>query len=105
MVLKVCDLKDGDSRATYKTTEIDLRTYKRIKMFVHAEELDPLKPLNNDDVTLFFRLGTDYTENYYEYELPLKITPWGANIDTDIWPEDNFMEIIFQDLFSISFFF
>ena len=99
--LEVCDLQDGDSRAAYRNVQFDVRAYKKLKMFVHAEELDPLKPLNNDDVTLFFRLGTDYTENYYEYEFPLKTTPWGANIDTDIWPEDNFMEIIFQDLLNL----
>ena len=70
LVLKVCDLKDGDARATYKTTDIDLRNYKRLKMFVHAEgKNDDLK---DGDLSCFLRLGTDFTSNYYEYEIFLK---------------------------------
>ena len=43
-MLKICDLKDGDSRAAYKKSDLDVRAYKRIKMFVHAEgEDDDLK--------------------------------------------------------------
>lgn len=101
LTLEVCDLQDGDARAGYKNVQFDVRTYKKLKMFVHAEEVTPLKPLKNDDVTVFVRLGTDFTENYYEYELPVKVTPWGASIDTDIWPEANNIEIVFDDLLDL----
>ncbi|HQD12930.1 MAG TPA: cell surface protein SprA, partial [Chitinophagales bacterium] len=37
MSLQVCELNDGDARAVFKVTNIDLRNYKRIKMFTHAE--------------------------------------------------------------------
>ena len=94
LVLKVCDLKDGDSRATYKTSDLDLRTYKRIKMFVHAEgETDEL---NNGDLSCFLRLGTDFTNNFYEYEIPLMPTPHGATSTNQIWPSQNEIDIAFE---------
>ena len=99
--LEVCDLADGDARAAYRNVQFDVRSYKKLKMFVHAEELDPTKPLNNEDVSLFVRLGTDFTDNYYEYELPLDITAPGSSLDTDVWPEENFVEIIFEDLLNL----
>lgn len=101
LTLEVCNLADGDARAAYRNVQFDIRTYKRLKMFVHAEEVDPASPLNDQDVTLFVRLGTDFTDNYYEYELPLNVTAWGATVDTDIWPEANNMEIVFQDLLNL----
>ena len=96
LVLKVCDLQDGDSRAAYKTAEIDVRTYKRIKMFVHAEgEEDDLK---NGDLSCFIRLGTDFVSNYYEYEIALKPTPHGTSNANDIWPTQNEIDIAFEIL-------
>ena len=101
LTLEVCDLQDGDARAAYRNVQFDVRTYKKLKMFVHAEEVLKTKPLKDDDLTLFVRLGTDFTDNYYEYELPLKITPWGATVDTEIWPEANNVEIVFEDLLNL----
>lgn len=101
LTLEVCDLQDGDARAAYKNVTFDVRTYKKLKMFVHAEEVDVAKALNDDDITCFVRLGTDFTDNYYEYELPLKTTAWGSTVDTDIWPEQNFVEIVFEDLLNL----
>ncbi len=96
LVLKICDLQDGDSRAAYKTAEIDVRTYKRIKMFVHAEgEEDDLK---NGDLSCFIRLGTDFVSNYYEYEIALKPTPHGTSNANDIWPTQNEIDIAFDIL-------
>jgi len=94
LVLKVCNLKDGDSRATYKTSDIDLRTYKRIKMFVHAEgEEDNLK---DKDLACFLRLGTDFSANYYEYEIALKPTAHGTTSPNSIWPSQNEIDIEFE---------
>ncbi|MBN9292667.1 MAG: cell surface protein SprA [Flavobacteriia bacterium] len=98
MTLEVCGLKDGDARAAFKNATFDVRTYKKLKMFVHAEKLNNENPLNDDDLTLFVRLGTDQTENYYEYEMPLKVTPWYANGEYAVWPEANNVEIIFEQL-------
>ncbi|MDX9772270.1 MAG: cell surface protein SprA [Bacteroidales bacterium] len=103
MVLKVLDLEDGDARATYKTVTLDMRQYKRLKLEVHAEALIG-EPLLDDEVTVFLRLGSDYLSNFYEYEIPLKLTPAGTyNNDNEeqraiVWPEDNKIDIELSDL-------
>ncbi|MCO5260825.1 MAG: cell surface protein SprA [Crocinitomicaceae bacterium] len=98
LTLEVCNLKDGDARAAYKNVTIDVRGYKKLKLFVHAESKVDEIPLDNDDLTAFVRLGTDFNENYYEYEVPLKVTSFGATVDTDVWPAENDIEIVFEDL-------
>jgi cell surface protein SprA len=99
--LEVCNLQDGDARAAYRNVQFDVRTYKKLKMFVHAEEVLTSLPLKNEDMTVFVRLGTDFTDNYYEYELPLSVTQWGATIPEDIWPQENNVEIVFDDLLNL----
>ena len=101
MTLEVCDLKDGDARAATKNVGMDMVMYKNLEMFIHAEEIDPTKPLANNDVTVFVRLGTDFRENYYEYEVPLKITPWNSTTDIQIWPEENNLRIVFEELINL----
>ncbi len=101
MTLEVCDLKDGDARAAIKTVSFDVRNYKKMKMFVHGESKEGEMPLKNDDLSVFIRLGTDFVENYYEYELPLLVTPFGTTVDTEIWPEGNNVEIVFDDLIKL----
>ena len=100
LTLDVCNLQDGDARAAYKNVQFDVRTYKKLKMFVHAEEKTP-NTLNDKDLTLFVRLGTDFVDNYYEYELPMYKTAWGSATPEGVWPEVNDMEIIFQDLLNL----
>lgn len=101
--LRTNNLKDGDSRAIYKNTDLDVRSFKKIKMFVHAEKLNN-QPLNDGDLTLFVRLGTDFEYNYYEYEVPLKLTPAGyydPNSDNDkgkVWPSDDEVIIDFEEI-------
>ncbi len=101
LLMDVCNLQDGDARSAYKNVVFDVRTYKKLKMFAHAEEVNPLIPFNDKDVTLFVRLGTDFVDNYYEYELPLYKTQWGATAPEDIWPELNNIEIVFDDLLNL----
>jgi cell surface protein SprA len=91
MVLKVCNLIDGDSRAAYKTAAFDFRQFKNLQMYVHAEQSVISQTLKDGDLTAFIRIGSDFTENYYEYEIPLKFTSWktpASNVDA-IWPESN----------------
>ena len=107
MVLKVQDLADGDARAAYKNTLLDMRQYKRLKMEVHGEQI-PETDLEDNDLRVFIRLGSDYKNNYYEYELPIRLTPYNSNYsqesDNDrrlVWPRENSMDIdlsIFTDL-------
>lgn len=107
LVLDVCNLKDGDARAAYKIMDIDIRRYKRLKMFIHAEESDPTIPLVDNDLSVFIRMGSDYDDNYYEYEVPLVVTPSGAyNTDNNsntndrytVWPEANNIDLKFSKL-------
>ncbi|MBR4739519.1 MAG: cell surface protein SprA, partial [Bacteroidales bacterium] len=96
--LDVDQLASGDARAIYRSTSYDLRFYGHMKMFVHAEQKYVDQPIADDDMVLFVRLGSDYTNNYYEYELPLKFTPWGVSVDDPyaIWPLENNVDIDLQ---------
>ncbi len=97
--LSVKDLKDRDARAVFKNFNSDLITYGKFKMFFHAEENGA--PVQDDEVTAFVRLGTDFDQNYYEIEVPLKITPDGSKDPEIIWPEENQINIAFNDLYII----
>ena len=96
--LSVKNLVDGDARGVYKTTEFDFRFYKKLKMFVHAESMYDTDPVHDNEVTVFMRFGSDLTDNYYEYEVPLKITPWRTSVTDEyaIWPESNNFDINFD---------
>ncbi|MBP6335401.1 MAG: cell surface protein SprA, partial [Bacteroidia bacterium] len=98
LVLRVCELPDGDARAAYKNTQVDLRAYKKLKMFIHAESAGVSDNLQNGDLRAFVRLGSDFNENYYEYEIPLVITPWNSTAREEVWPAANDMEIDMEKL-------
>jgi cell surface protein SprA len=93
--LRVCNLMDGDARSCYKTCDFDMRQFKHLKMFVH-EEKGTETEINKGDLTIFLRLGTDFTNNYYEYEIPLTPTPWNtpASDANLIWPDSNSFDIV-----------
>jgi len=104
MVLKVIDLQDGDGRAVYKNLDMDMRKYKKLKMFIHAEAIVGETNLYDDDLCVFIRLGSDYKNNYYEYEIPLKVTAPGhyegsEEDDPDrliVWPDANNLSLEFE---------
>lgn len=98
MELAVCGLEDGDARGAYRNINFDMRMYKRLRMFVHAEPGPDGTPLNDGDLTAFVRLGSDFDQNYYEYEIPLQVTPWYTGDEDAIWPAGNNMDIEFQKL-------
>ncbi len=103
MVLDVNELSSGDARAIYRSSGYDLRYYGHLKMFVHAEKKYATDQLEDGDLSLFVRLGSDYTNNYYEYELPLQFTPWYTPSDDPyaIWPIANNVDIDIQKLTDI----
>ncbi len=103
IALDVDRLASGDARAVYRSTSYDLRYYGHLKMFVHAEKKYPTDPVLDGDLSLFVRLGSDYTNNYYEYELPLQLTPWYTPADQPniIWPAANSVDIDLQRLVDI----
>lgn len=96
--LKADGLAPGDARAVYKNTSMDMRQYKRLQMFAHAEALPDLRYDPQDgELSVFIRLGSDYRSNYYEYEIPLTLTPHGTYSGSAgqlaIWPTDNNLDI------------
>lgn len=93
MLLKVDSLEPKDVRAVYKLTNVDMRQYERLKMFVHAENQVGSADLRDNRMSLFIRVGSDFTENYYEYKIPLTITPEGANSEDEVWPSANNIDI------------
>lgn len=99
--LRTCALQDGDARAVYKEVNVDMRQFSFLRMFVHAEAMIGQAPVKNADVDGFIRIGSDFTSNYYEYRMPLTITPpiSGQGIDpTIVWPASNEINITLQDL-------
>ncbi len=102
--LKVTGLQPGDARGIYKNTHHDLRNYKKLQMWVHAEKLiDDMTKLQSGEISVFLRLGTDVRSNYYEYEVPLQLTPAGKYADNAkdraiVWPRENYMDFNLQAL-------
>lgn len=103
MVLRVQNLSPKDARAVYKNTGYDMRNYKKLQMFVHAEQIAALDPeLKDGDLSCFIRLGTDLKNNYYEYEIPLSLTPPGLYSNDEnaadrskVWPDANMFDFPF----------
>ncbi|WP_238943986.1 T9SS outer membrane translocon Sov/SprA [Seramator thermalis] len=103
--LKIKYLEPNDSRSVYKNTILDLRRYKRLQMFVHGEKMaDASEDLFDGDFTVFLRIGSDYRQNYYEYEIPLHITPPGKynsrNLSDQkaVWIPDNMFDFPLEAL-------
>ena len=105
MSLQITGLEPNEARAVYNKTNLDLRKYEHVQMYVHAENLvDAANEVKDGEMTVFVRLGSDYKSNYYEYEIPLTITPEGyydGNTTSGckaVWPEDNMLDIDFAKL-------
>lgn len=103
--LKYENLGDGCERKVYKSLDLDLRVFKNIQMFVHAEEADQFTPglqVPDGAVKLFIRLGSDFDNNYYEYELPL-VQSKNPNLSGDaykeeLWRPENEVQFSLEDL-------
>ena len=99
LVLKVSQLSPADARGIYKNASYDFRQYEKLQMFVHAEALvGDLNPPRDKELTLFLRIGSDNQNNYYEYEVPLVLSPHFVNTSNSIWPSENFFDIAFHKL-------
>lgn len=101
MLIRIDSLESQDARAVYKLTNIDMRRYERFKMFVHAEKMIDRMPIPDNRLYIFIRLGSDFTQNYYEYQIPLTITPESARDTKDpyeIWPSQNSFDFPFSIL-------
>ena len=98
--IQVTNLSNGEAKAVYKNTNLDLRQYKRLQMFVHANAFEQNSTnLQDNQLAVFVRFGSDYKSNYYEYEIPLKLTAPGhydrySGADCKlVWPEENMLDI------------
>jgi cell surface protein SprA len=103
MSLQVNNLQTGDARAVFKNTNLDLRQYGKLSMFLHAEKLvnNPLD-LQDGELTAVVRIGQDFLNNYYEIKIPLKVTNPSEGISPEaIWPEENNLDFLMQDLVSL----
>ncbi len=99
MVVK--ELQSQESKAVYKNMSMDMRQFKHMQMFVHANHLVPdATSLKDKQLAVFVRLGSDYKNNYYEYEIPLELTPDRSDYSKystadrkAVWPESNMLNI------------
>ncbi|WP_051718306.1 cell surface protein SprA [Hymenobacter sp. IS2118] len=93
--LSVTNLRDGYAKAAYKNLSINMLRYKKLRLFLHGDSEDP--SVADGDVQAFIRIGTDYTQNFYQYALPLAITGPGATTADQVWPVANRIDVSFQD--------
>ncbi len=105
--LDICNLKQADARGIIKELFLDLRRYKTLRMFSHLENSDFSIDPNDGDLSLFIRLGSDYQNNYYEYEIPLTYSrdnslPRGSRAyKEELWRIENELELKLQDLIGL----
>jgi len=110
--MNVCNLTECDARAIFKTLNMDLRQFKRLKMFVHAEgKGDDRGILDNKDMKVFIRLGSDFVRNYYEYEIPLQPSdennpnlnkgPDSEEYKKEVWRDENTFDFPFDLLTAV----
>lgn len=80
MSLQFCDLTKSDAKAVFQTfANRDLRQFRKLSMFIHAEEAQkPTNTFQDNDLTAVIRMGTDFVSNYYEIRIPLIKTQLGA---------------------------
>lgn len=98
--LQVCNLRDGDARAVFREVNVDMRQFEGMRMFIHAEARAQ-QQLNNGDIRAIIRIGSDFINNYYEYQVPLNVSPFGDNNADVVWPEANRIDLVLQDLVNV----
>jgi cell surface protein SprA len=99
-----------DARGIYKGVDVDLRQYEKLKMYLHAESIQGQTPLPGSGTTdefdrrlvAFIRLGTDYQDNYYQIEVPLKPTTFIENSANRLSAEEVWQPILIQLTFPLN---
>ena len=90
-------LEPEDSRAVFKNVSVDMRQFKKLKMFLHAESLKGEIELQDDQMVGFIRFGNDFTQNFYQIEIPLKVTKTTdgncAYTAEEVWPDANEIDL------------
>lgn len=91
LVLNICNLEPTDSKGVFKNINVDMRQYKKLRMFMHAQDGES-GTLDDEELVGFIRMGNDLTQNFYQIEVPLKVST-GSVSPTDVWPEENEINI------------
>lgn len=99
--LQICNLPKGEARGVFKNTNLDLRRYGTMNMFIHAEGRGIIDNLNDNDLYAVIRMGSDFINNFYEVKIPLLKTKWAATIDTDVWPDSNNLNLNLDKLITL----
>ncbi|MFN4313154.1 MAG: cell surface protein SprA [Chitinophagaceae bacterium] len=96
--VQTCGLPFGESRGVFKTMNLDMRQYGKLRMFIHAEGRGSDGALQDYGLTAVIRIGNDFQGNYYEVRIPLKKTNWGVRDSLLIWPEENNLDFDLSEL-------
>ena len=88
LLVRVKELPPGETRAVFKNTSYDMRMFNNIRMYVHAESISGLASSENNDLTAVLRLGSDTNDNFYQLEIPLKITEIGEISRDSLWKNE-----------------
>ncbi|WP_366141431.1 cell surface protein SprA [uncultured Aquimarina sp.] len=89
LALTVNDLQPDDGRGVYKNLNVDMRQYENLEMFLHAENLPGQSTLSDGELVAFVRMGNDFTNNFYQIELPLAVSPNNNSNADAVWPDAN----------------
>ncbi|MBK9733712.1 MAG: cell surface protein SprA [Saprospiraceae bacterium] len=111
MVLKFQNLEKDCQVSVTKLSRFNLSLYKRMQLFVHAERSLDGPKIKDKDLAIFVRVGKDFTNNYYEYELPLTISKeTTAELpnpkdtvqgNSNIWPIANYVNFPLDSLIEL----
>ncbi len=107
LAIRVEKLEPRQSRAVFKTLNMDIRQYGKINMFAHVDyPIKALTKVENGDLNLVVRIGQDYLSNYYEIKYPLNVTParagkYSAAEANIVWPDSNNLDIDLQELINL----
>lgn len=98
LTVKVTDLEPNETRAIFKNVSVDLRMYKHLKMFLHAEGVQTKPQIQNNELKAIIRVGSDLNDNYYQIEKLLSISDYGVTTPLEIWPEENNLDVFLEYL-------
>ena len=109
LTLQFCKLQQKEARGVFQTFgNRDLRQFKKLQMYVHAEQATSALNLKDRDLTAVIRIGSDFVSNYYEVRIPLKLTPLTTNLNPDskayndtLWIKSNSLDLDLQALTSM----
>jgi cell surface protein SprA len=96
--MQVCGLTQNDARGVFKTLNLDMTQYGKLSMFIHAESVKNNAVVEDGDLRAVVRIGNDFSGNYYEVKIPLKVTLPGATDSAQIWPRENYLDFSLEEL-------